>query len=251
MEPKELPTTQELAALIAARTPEARSEARLRAAIELGRELSARGDALIEHFVADARAAGVAWTEIGALFGTSKQAAQKRYGATIGGRGARPGRWTPTHDVLNRAGEQARELGHNYVGSEHVLLGLLEARDGLAAHVLAELGITSDVVLAELARLTGRCEPGPYDCLPLAPRLKQALEAAPRIAAGLGHQVADTEHLLAGIVSVPDALAVEILDRQGVSADDARAALARRLQIDAAQLLVPRARRRRLLARTR
>jgi hypothetical protein len=253
MDSEELPNTEKLAALVAARTEEAGPQARLRVEIELGRELSDSGDALIERFVAAARAAGVSWTEIGALFGTSKQAAQKRYAAAVSEPGGWPGHWTPpAQDVLARAGEQARDLGHNYVGTEHVVLGLLDVRDGLAAHVLTELGITSNVVLGELARMTGPCQPHPYDWRGAMPRLKQALEHARRIAAGLGHQAANTEHLLAGIVSVPDALAVKILSRHGVSADDARAALAQRLQIEPAQLVVARPRRRRrLLAKTR
>jgi len=257
-----LPTPETLAALVAARTGEAGAQGRLRVAIELGRELSDSGDALIERFVADARAAGVSWTEIGALFGTSKQAAQKRYAATVsepsGVAGppaaGRPGRVGP-RGVLDRAGEQARGLGHNYLGTEHVLLELLDVRHGIAAKVLAELGITRGVVLGELAGITGLCEPQPYDCPPpITPRLKQALEHALFIAARLGHPTADTEHLLAGMVSVPDALAVKILCRHGVSPDDVRVALAQPLQTqtEPAQLVVARPRRRRrLLTKTR
>ena len=68
--------------------------ARLGRAIEVGRALSEAGDELIERFVADARRAGLSWTEIGVLFGTSKQAAQKRYGAAASEPGAWPGRWS-------------------------------------------------------------------------------------------------------------------------------------------------------------
>jgi hypothetical protein len=243
-----LPGIDELVALVDPGASEAPAE-RLRGAIELARELSQTRDALIERFVADARRAGLSWTEIGALFGTSKQAAQKRYGAGASEPGAWPGRWTPSaQQALNHAGEQARELGHNYVGTEHALLGLLAARDGLAAHVLADLGVTREDVLAELP---GPCEPRPHECLGVMPRLKQSLEHARRVAGRLAHQVAGTEHLLAGILAVPDALAVEILERRGVGADAARAAIAEHLDIDPEQLVVAHRRRRRLLARTR
>jgi hypothetical protein len=243
-----LPGIDGLVAIVDAGASEAPAE-RLRGAIELGRELSHAGDALIERFVAEARRAGLSWAEIGALFGTSKQAAQKRYGVAATEPGAWPGRWTPSaRQALNHAGGQARELGHNYVGTEHALLGLLAARDGLAAHVLADLGVTRAAVLAELPR---PCEPRPYECLGVMPRLKQSLEHARRVAGRLGHQVAGTEHLLAGILAVPDALAVEILERHGVSADAARAAIAARLDVDPGQLVVVHRRRRRLLARTR
>jgi hypothetical protein len=251
MESVQPPTIEQLARLVHARAPENSADARLRAAIGLGRELTDTGDALVERFVAEARAAGLSWSEIGALFGTSKQAAQKRYGPTETAPAAWPGCWTPAaHRALNHAGEQARALGHNHVGTEHALLGLLAARDGLAARVLADLGITREAVLDELP---GPCEPREYQCLGVRPRPKQSLEHARRIAGRFGHQVAGTEHLLAGILAVPDALAVEILECRGISADAARSALAKRLDVDAARLLAAhrRRRRRRLLARTR
>jgi ATP-dependent Clp protease ATP-binding subunit ClpA len=241
-----LPSVDELEELARVRTRGEPPAARLRIAIELGRELSATGDALIERFVAEARAAELSWTEIGQQFGTSKQAAQKRYGAAA----AEEGRWaSAAHQVLDRAGEQARELGHNYIGTEHALFALLAVTDGLAAHVLADLGVTRERILA-VESLAGPCEPRPYDSLGIMPRLKQAIEHSRRIAEGLGHRVPNTEHLLAGILAVPDALAVEILSGLGVSADDVRAELARRLDIDAERLLVPRRRRRRLLAKS-
>ncbi len=207
MSDPQLPSVDKLAELVQARTRDQLPALRLRIAIELGRELSDTGDALIARFVAEARAAELSWTEIGQLFGTSKQAAQKRFAAAAAEQGRWPGRWAPAaHHVLNQAGEQARELGHNYVGTEHALLGLV---------------------------------------------LKQAIEHSQRIADGLGHRVTNTEHLLAGILAVPDALAVELLKRLGVSADDVRAELARRLDIDAQRLVVvTRRRRRRLLAKT-
>jgi ClpA/ClpB-like protein len=246
----QLPSVDELAELVRARTSDQLPAAQLRIAIELGRELSDTGDGLIERFVAEARAVELSWTEIGQLFGTSKQAAQKRYGAAAAAEGRWPGRWAPpAHHALNHAGEQARKLGHNYVGTEHALLGLLAAKDGLAAHVLVDLAVTRERVLAqECIAASGPSRP--YDPLGVQPRLKQAIEHSQRIADGLGHRVTNTEHLLAGILAVPDALAIEILKRLAVSADDVRAELARRLDIDVQRLVVRRRRRRRLLAKT-
>jgi Clp amino terminal domain, pathogenicity island component len=246
----QLPSVDELAELVRARTSDQLPGARLRIAIELGRELSDTGDALIERVVTEARAAELSWTEIGQLFGTSKQAAQKRYGAAVAEEGRWPGRWAPAaHQALNEAGEQARELGHNYVGTEHALLGLLAATDGLAAHVLNDLGVTRERILAQEC-IAPSGLPRPYDPLGVQPRLKQAIEHSQRIADGLGHRVTNTEHLLAGILAVPDALAIEILKRVGVSVGDVRAELARRLDIDVQRLVVRRRRRRRLLAKT-
>src|ERR671923_1118466 len=90
----ELATVEELTELVRGREEE--PSARLRLAIVLGRRLSDTGDALIERFVAEARAAELSWTEIGQAFGTSKQAAQKRYGATAGDVSRLAGRGAPT-----------------------------------------------------------------------------------------------------------------------------------------------------------
>jgi Clp amino terminal domain, pathogenicity island component len=244
------PAVDELAELVRARAHEQPPAARLRIAIELGRELTDAADELIERFVAEARAEGLSWTEIGQLFGTSKQAAQKRYGVTAAEESGRwPGRWAPAaQHALDHASEEARELGHNYVGTEHALLGLVVAKDGLAAHVLDDLGVTRERILAQEC-IAAMGEPRPYDPLGVQPRLKQALEHSWRIAEGLGHRITNTEHLLAGILAVRDALAVEILKRLGVSADDVRGGLARRLDIDVRRLVVTRRRRRRLLTR--
>ena len=219
--------------------------ARLRVAIETGHELTDAGDALIERFVSEARAAGMSWTQIGQQFGTSKQAAQKRYGAPD----AWPGRWAPAaHRALTRAEEEARGLGRPYVGTEHVLLGLLAGDDDVAARVLLYLGVTREGLLGTSCMQVDPHEPPELDCLLVMPRLKQALEHASRIAERLGQRVPGTEHLLAGLLTVRGALAVEILKQVGVRPDDVRAELASRLDVEPDQLVAARPRRRRLLS---
>jgi ATP-dependent Clp protease ATP-binding subunit ClpC len=148
-----------------------------------------------------------------------------------------PGRWAPAaRHALEQASEQACQLGHRYVGTEHVLLGLTAAQDGLACHVLDDLGVTRERIRAQdCVAATG--EPRPYDALGVQPRLRQAIEHSARIAEGLGHRVANTEHLLAGILAVPDALALEILNRLAVRPDAVLQALARRLDIDVQRLV--------------
>lgn len=249
-----LPSLDELAALVREGTrsgDEQPAAARLRTAIEIGRELTASGDALVERFVSEARAAGLTWTQIGQEFGTSKQAAQKRYGPGPADEGAWPGRWAPrAHDALNRAGEAARDLGHDYVGTEHALLALLAPEAGLASHVLADLGVTRERVLATSCMKAGPPQRHRQDCLGVMPRLKQAMEYAWRLAERLGVGSADTEHLLAGVVAVPGAMAIEILKRLGVRPEDVREALAAELDVDADRLVFAhRRRRRRLLAK--
>ena len=252
MEPARLPTIDELVALVESRAAEQPGVARLQAAIEVGRELTDAGDALIGRFVAEARQAGLSWTEIGQLFGTSKQAVHQRYGAAVTEPGAWPGRWAPAaRAALNRAGEEARALGHDHVGTEHALLALVSAERGVAAEVLRRFGVTRERVLATSCMTAGAGERPPSDCLPAMPRFKQALEHSRRIADGLGVQVADTEHLLAGILAVPDSMAVEILRRANASPDAVGDVLAERLGVDPQRLGVRRRRRRRLLAATR
>jgi ATP-dependent Clp protease ATP-binding subunit ClpA len=241
-----LPSLDELAALVRERASDDSPAARLRVAIETGQDLSDVGDALIERFVSDARAVGLSWTEIGQLFGTSKQAAQKRYGPT----GTWPGRWTPAaHRALTRAEEDARELGRSYVGTEHLLLGLLAGDDDLAVSVLVYLGVTREGVLATSCMKVDSPDRTEQECLAVMPRLKQALENAGRIAERLGQRVPGTEHLLAGVVGVPGALALELLKRSGVRAADVREELAVRLDVEPELLILDRRRRRRLLAK--
>jgi hypothetical protein len=246
-----LPDLDEMTAAVHERASSIDEEphvARLRAAVEIGHKLSGTGDALIELFVSEARAAGVSWTLIGDQFGTSKQAAQKRYGAADAGDW--PGPWAPrAREALIHASEDARELGHDYVGTEHVLLGLLATDGGLAAQVLAEVGVAREALLATSCLSPGSREARRQAPLQVMPRLKQGLENAGRIAAGLGSDVPDTEHVLAGLLAVPGAMAAEVLKRVGAPAADVQAALAARLGTEPERLMATRRRRRRLLSK--
>jgi hypothetical protein len=242
-----IPAIEDLAALVEERADEPLPAARLREAIDVGRELTELSDALIGRFVAEARADGLSWTDIGQVFGTSKQAVQQRYGAGTDEIGRWPERWTPAaNEALDRAAHQARELGHSYVGTEHVVLALVTAEDGIATEVLRDLGITGDRMLATSCMQAASDGHSLKECLSVMPRLKQALEHGRRIADGLDVRLADTEHLLAGIVAVQDSMAVEILRRLGVRVADVRAGLAERLDVEPQRLGAPRRRRRRL-----
>lgn len=186
------------------------------------------------------------------MFGTSKQAVQQRYGPIRSHIDRWPGRWTTAaNEALDRAGDEARDLGHDYIGTEHALLALVTAERGIVSQVLRGLGVTRDRMLATSCMRPRPGEHAGRERLSLRPRLKQALDHSRRIADGLGVHRADTDHLLAGIVAVQDSMAVEILRRLGVSTDDVRAALAERLGVDAQRLGAMRRRRRRLLGATR
>ncbi len=248
MQKARLPSIDDLVAIVEARVDDQSPATRLQLAIDLGRELTDLGDILIGRFVAQAREAGLSWTEIGQLFGTSKQAVQQRYGRVLADPGAWPGLWTPAaRNTLDRAAAEARELRHGYIGTEHALLALVSS-GGVAADVLADLGVTRQRMLATSCMQAGPRFESQEDCLSLMPRYKQALEHSRRIADALEARTADTEHLLAGIIAVRDSMAVEILRRLKVSADDVRDALAERLDVEPQQLGELRRRRRRLLA---
>jgi ClpA/ClpB-like protein len=244
-------TIDELAAIVEARAGESTPATRLGAAIELGRELSDLGDALIGRHVAAARAAGLSWTEIGRAFGTSKQAVQQRYGVATAEPGHWPGRWTPNmRQALEQAVEDARALGHDHLGTEHVLLALAGADGGIAGVALRDLGVARERILATSCMRPALGD-SPPTRLALMPRLKQALEHSRQLADRLEATLADTEHVLAGIVAVPDSMAVEILRRLGVSSSDVTTALGERMGVAPALLGLPRRRRRRLRALSR
>jgi ClpA/ClpB-like protein len=244
----DVPSRDALAALVTESGSDDSPAERLRRAVDVSSRLTERADELVERFVSEARTAGVPWAEIGEAFGTSKQAVQKRY-ATVGATaGLRPAHLADAaHEAMQRAVEVTHELGNNYVGTEHALVGLVETESGLAAHALADLGVTREGVRGQLPPVG---EPRPYEALGVMPRLKRALELAGDIAARLGHRQVNTEHLLAAIVQVPDAYAVCILDQLGVGPKDVRGALAARLSVDEGLLAVRRRRRRRRLGRS-
>lgn len=224
---------------------------RLRAAVETADELHELGDELVDRFIRDARASGSSWAEIGSVLGVSKQAAQQRFAAQRAfPTGAWPERFT---DAARRAvalgAEEARALGHPFLGTEHVLLGLLADADGIAARALGALGITEAAVRKRHGELVGAQEPTGQEALNVMPRLKQALELARRLAEAHGRDYADTEHLLLGLLQVKGTLAGRILAELGAGEERVRAQLASMLRVDAAELVASAGRRRRRLRR--
>jgi ATP-dependent Clp protease ATP-binding subunit ClpC len=120
-------------------------------------------------------------------------------------------------------------LRHNYIGTEHLLLGLLREEEGLAARVLGSLGITVEEVRAQVARLVGPGEEVTAGQIPFTPRAKQALELGLREALALGHNYIGTEHVLLGIVRENSGVATQILLDFGADANTIRDAVIRAL----------------------
>jgi hypothetical protein len=124
--------------------------------------------------------------------------------------------------VVVLAQEEARLLNHNYIGTEHVLLGLLREGEGIAARVLTNLGIGLDEVRGEVERIIGRGSESPHGHVPFTPRAKKVLELSLREALQLGHNYIGTEHLLLGLVREGQGVAAQVLLKRGADLDRVR-----------------------------
>src|SRR6266545_912099 len=113
--------------------------------------------------------------------------------------------------VVVLAQDEARTLKHNYIGTEHILLGLLREEEGLAARVLDTLDITVEEVRAQIARIVGQGDEVTTGQIPFTPRAKKVLELALREALSLGHNYIGTEHILLGLVRENEGVAARIL----------------------------------------
>src|SRR5207253_7953647 len=98
--------------------------------------------------------------------------------------------------VVVLAQEEARTLKHNYIGTEHILLGLLREEEGLGARVLESLGVTLEEVQGQVARIVGEGDEVTTGQIPFTPRAKKVLELALREAQSMNHNYIGTEHLL-------------------------------------------------------
>jgi ATP-dependent Clp protease ATP-binding subunit ClpC len=110
-----------------------------------------------------------------------------------------------------QAQAEARALKHDYIGTEHLLLGLLDVEDGLACFVLTTLGVTADRVRSLVAEVVGEGEDEVTGQIPFTPRAKKVLELALREALGLGHNYIGTEHILLGLAREDGGVAARIL----------------------------------------
>src|SRR5215208_7332246 len=124
--------------------------------------------------------------------------------------------------VVVLAQEEARILKHNYIGTEHILLGLLREDEGLAARVLESLDVGVEEVRAQLARIVGEGDEVTSGQIPFTPRAKKVLDLSLREALSLGHNYIGTEHLLLGLARENEGVAARILLDFGVDAEAVR-----------------------------
>ena len=128
------------------------------------------------------------------------------------------------------AQEEARSLDHDYIGSEHLLLGLLREDQGTSARALASAGITLEAARHDVEALIGRGERPPSGHIPFTRRAKKCLELSLREALQLGHRYIGTGHLLLGLMSQGDSAAVKVLGRLGADLDQLRARVIQELE---------------------
>jgi ATP-dependent Clp protease ATP-binding subunit ClpA len=115
------------------------------------------------------------------------------------------------------AQEEARDLNHNYIGTEHLLLGLMRDADSVAARALRELDISQDAVREQVTEIIGRGKRSPSGHIPFTPRAKKVLELSLREALQLNHNYIGTEHILLGLVGEGEGVAAQVLVKLGGS----------------------------------
>jgi len=125
--------------------------------------------------------------------------------------------------VVVLAQDEARMLDHNYVGTEHILLGLIHEGEGVAAKALESLGISLDAVREQVEQVIGRGQQqAPLGHIPFTPRAKKVLELSLREALQLGHTYIGTEHILLGLIHEGEGVAAQVLIGLGVDLNRAR-----------------------------
>jgi ATP-dependent Clp protease ATP-binding subunit ClpC len=117
--------------------------------------------------------------------------------------------------VVVQAQEESRELNHSYIGTEHLLLGILREDEGVAAEALASLEVGLEPAREQVAEITGRGQQAPSGHIPFTPRAKKVLELSLREALRLGHPYIGPEHILLGLITEGHGVAVEVLRVQG------------------------------------
>ena len=131
--------------------------------------------------------------------------------------------------VLNIANELAQSLGHNYIGTEHILYGLSNEGNGVASKVLESQKITCDDILEKIYELVGTNHKANISILGFTPRTKKILEKAYLEAKKLGSDYVGTEHILVGILSEKDSIAIRILLDLNVNIDNMYSDIAKTL----------------------
>jgi ATP-dependent Clp protease ATP-binding subunit ClpC len=124
--------------------------------------------------------------------------------------------------VVVLAQEEARMLNHNYIGTEHILLGLIHEGEGVAAKALESMSISLEAVRNQVTEIIGRGQTAPAGHIPFTPRAKKVLELSLREALQLGHNYIGTEHILLGLIREGEGVAAQVLQKLGADLNRVR-----------------------------
>ncbi|MDF1595096.1 MAG: Clp protease N-terminal domain-containing protein [Acidimicrobiia bacterium] len=216
-----MPTPDDLIRLVEKTTPEADLLQQLTEAVVLSGRITELGDGLVGHFVARARSSGATWEEIGECMGVSKQAAQKRF--TPKGRQRRGGFFLTrlaeeARHVVRSAVTHAREAGSTHVGTEHLVLGLVDDPESVACRAITALG-SVDAIRSAAQRETDSDEgaAGAGRHIPFSADSKKVLELALRETIRSGDRRIGTGHILLGILRDEKSPGARVLLESGIS----------------------------------
>ena len=230
------PSLDELIQTVHDRSADQDALSHVATAAEVTGDIANKADLLLGHFVAAARQAGCSWSEIGTALGVTKQGAQQRF--------VDRDDTTPVDDenlllrytvraraAVTRAREEAQEMGHDYVGTEHLLLGVLVDPDALSVKVVDALGVPPDSLRGAVVEASG--PRSPHDAtatgLSFTPRARRVFDLTRGESLRLGHNYIGTEHLLLALVAEEDGIAGRVLRERGVDMERARAEVVRAL----------------------
>ena len=186
-------------------------------------ELTDLNDALLSHFVDRCRRSGHSWAEIGQSLGVTRQAVQQRFtGQKREPRGYERFTDRARNVIEQHAPAAARELGHGYMGTEHILLAQWGEPESVAVVALERLEVSRDAVVAAIEAFTPRGE-ATEPTGGFTPRAWVALGNTVGEALGLGHNYVGTEHMLLALLGGVGGMAAEILGEMDVDHDRARA----------------------------
>ncbi len=211
MPPSDLPLRlDDLIAHVLDRRPDGAPLDHLADAVVAAEHVGEVSDHLVGHFVDQARRSGASWTDIGEAMGVSKQAAQQRFVLKVMSEPRPTGQFARftvrARSVVEVADERARQAGHEHVGTEHLLLGLVADPGSIASLAIVAQGVSLDAVArattALLGPATAPTDPAP-EHVPFSPRAKKLFELCLREALRRGHNYVGTEHILLAMLDVP------------------------------------------------
>lgn len=217
------PNLSELIQNVQARARQSSALEQLMVATAYAGDLGELADNLVGHFVTLARHEGASWSQIGDALGVSKQGAQQRFvpkgpiDASDFSNKALFKRFTDrARAALLQAQDEARQHQHNHIGTEHVLLGVLDQHEGVAAVALEACGVSLDAVRSRFEHRIGTGSSPPGEHIPFTPRAKTVLELTLREALKLGHNYVGTEHIILAVLAEREGVAGKVLGELGV-----------------------------------